>query len=87
MYGEVTYATRVITTNNPNHTTHPRGVLVYRNSEFGKARVRMYLPTTVELMLPEMKITGRAIPKAARATVELAMDRRAGESTSAPTKE
>jgi len=45
----------------------------------------MYLPTTVPLIDPEMKITGSAIPKAMRETVSPA-ESRAGDLTSAPTK-
>ena len=45
----------------------------------------MYFPTTVVLMLPEMKMTGRAMPKATRATV-CGLERMAGLLTSLPTK-
>ena len=46
----------------------------------------MYLPTTVVLMLPEMKMTGSATPNATRDT-RFGAERMAGLSTSAPTKE
>ena len=61
-------------------------VLTYRSSEWGKTRPMMYLPTTVVLMAPEIKMTGSAIPKATRDT-SFEPDSIAGLSTSRPTKE
>lgn len=69
----------------PSHVAHPLGVLTKRMTLFLKTRSMVYLQTTTELMEPEMKITGRAIPKATFDTSAPA-DRRAGLWTFWPMK-
>ena len=66
-------------------TAQPSGVLMYLCLEFSKIRPWIYRATTQPLILPEMKTTGRAMPKPIRWSTPGALSK-AGESTLLPTK-
>ena len=79
-----TQATSVIAATSAIQINHPFLLCMNRTSEFGKALLRMYRPTTVLLMLPLIKITGSAMPNAILEISGPAL-RRAGELTELPT--
>src|SRR5438309_497840 len=80
----MTHASSVSAASKPIQVAQPMGVLMKRIIEFLNTRPWIYLETTTVLMLPEMKMTGIARPKATLETTGPA-DSRAGELTLGPT--